>query len=150
MPTRGGQVGNGQILLDVAVRLPARRGDAEPTSHVFMGLLDTGATRTMVSRKVVDDLGAPPCGVGSFVPATGKPQSAKVYLLDLAIPVVAALAPTEDPVDAVDVTVYVRGLANVPVQELPLAFPDFDVLLGMDLITQFHITLCQGVYMLSN
>lgn len=149
MPTCGGEVVNGQILLDVAVRLPTRSGDVEPPSHAYKGLLDTGATRTMVSPKVISDLNAPPCGVSSFVPATGRPKRAKVYLLDLAIPVVAGIAPTGDDT-TVDVTVYVRGLANVPVQALPRAFPDFDVLLGMDLISQFHITLCHGIYMLSN
>jgi len=35
-------------------------------------------------------------------------------------------------------------------QALPRASPDFDVLWGMDIITQFHNTLCQGIYMLSN
>lgn len=150
MPTRGGDVVNGQILLDVAVRLPTRRDQFEPPSHVFMGLLDTGATRTMVSRRVIKDLNASPCGVSAFVPATGRPRRSKVYLLDLAIPVVADVVPTGDDADTVDVTVYVRGLANVPVQVLPRAFPDFDVLLGMDLISQFHITLCNGIYMLSN
>ena len=150
MPTRGGQVSNGKILLEVAVRLPIRSDDVEPPPHLFMGLLDTGATRTMVSRKIIKTLNASPCGVSAFVPATGKPKRAKVYLLDLAIPVVAGVAPTEDDTNTVDVSFYVRGLTNVPVLVLPGAFPDFDVLLGMDLISQFHITLCHGIYMLSN
>ncbi len=33
---------------------------------------------------------------------------------------------------------------------LPFTPPDFDVLLGMDLLTQFHITMYDGTFIFSN
>ena len=56
----------------------------------------------------------------------------------------------EDDADTVNVELYARGLRNVTVLGLPRTFDDFDVLLGMDLISQFHITMFQDLYMLSN
>ena len=151
MPTLGGRLDNGQIIFGVAVQLPTRPDDEdEPMPQMFRGLLDTGAQRTMVSRHVVDALGASPCGTAEFMLATGQPERTDVYLLDLAIPVVTDVVPVDDDMGTLDVSMYVRGLANVPVRALPRAFSNFDVLLGMDLLSQFHITICHGLYMLSN
>ena len=72
------------------------------------------------------------------------------YRLDLAIPIVAGVTQMEDDADTVNVELYARGLRNVTVLGLPRTFEDFDVLLGMDLISQFHITMFQDLYMLSN
>ena len=161
MPTSVGQIVNNQILLPVHIRLPVRPGDPDPLDagsldsdlavpQAFTGLLDTGATRTMVSPAVIEALDAYPCGIGSFTPATGMAEPTGEYRLDLAIPIVAGVTPTEDDANTLNVEFYARGLRDVTVLGLPCAFDDFDVLLGMDLISQFHITMFQDLYMLSN
>lgn len=158
MPAFGGEVVNGQILLDVHVRLPVRPSDpdsidlggAEMEPMTFQGLLDTGATRTMVSQNVIDALDARPCGVDAFVPATGEPEPTAAYRVDLAIPIVAGVSLPADDADAPNYEIYASGLRNLTVLALPRAFDNFDVLLGMDLILQFHITMWRGLYILGN
>ena len=105
MPTSVGQIVNNQILLPVHIRLPVHPGDPDPLDagsldsdlavpQAFTGLLDTGATRTMVSPTVIEALDAYPSGIGSFTPATGMAEPTGEYRLDLAIPIVAGVTPT--------------------------------------------------------
>ena len=161
MPTYIGQIVNNQILLTVHIRLPVHPGDPDPLDvgsldsdlevpQQFTGLLDTGATRTMVSPTVIETLDAYPCGIGAFTSATGMAEPTDEYRLDLAIPIVAGVTRTEDDDNTLNVEFYARGLRNVTVLGLPRAFDDFDVLLGMDIISQFHITIFQDLFMLSN
>ena len=151
MPTFGGEIEDRRVLLNVTVKLPLPpESNESPDIRGFTGLFDTGATRTMVSQNVIDEVGAPPCGRAYFVSASGNQTLTTTHLLDLSIPVVTDMAPVPQDNDLTEVTVFASGRRNVPVLLLPRPLDGFDVVLGMDLIALFHTTICMGNFMLSN
>lgn len=141
MPTVVVQVSNERVLLRVAVAVPSERGDSD--SHEFGALVDTGAQCTMVSRRVVDRIDAAQIGVRQFMPASGQPQSTPVYELSVAVAI------SEMGADGSPTFTFARG-GTVPVLLLPFDPPDYDVLLGMDILANYHITMCSGLFVLSN
>lgn len=133
MPTFHRRVENNTIIIGVEVAIaegqPGRRVGAK---------VDTGATVTSVTGRLVDTLGAVPVGTGSFTPANGIPQEADIYGLHVAVPV------GTEPV-------FLVG-GHLTVVELPAEYQpaDHDVLLGMDLLQRFHITMWSGNFIMSN
>lgn len=151
MPTFAGPIENRRVLLHINVKLPQPPGSSDPpTIHAFVGLFDTGATRTMVSQTVVDEVGAPACGVADFGSASGEVTRTTVHLLDLSIPVTTGVAAVPEHAEVAEVTVYASGLSNVPVLLLPKPLHEIDIVLGMDLIACYHTTICMGNFILSN
>ena len=151
MPTFGREIQNRQILINVTVKLPQPPESTESGNiHGYTALFDTGATRTMVSQNVIDEVGAPPCGRDRFGSASGDLTLTTVHLLDLSIPVVTNVAEVPQNENLAEVTVFASGHRNVPVLRLPRPIGDIDVVLGMDLIASYHTTICMGNFMLSN
>lgn len=105
-----------------------------------MALVDTGATHTGITNKVVRTLGTPATiGRGQYGTASGEVVEADIYGLHVAVPV--SRQPGE--------TLFVSGGA-LSVSEMPHQPTNYDLLLGMDLLKRFHITMWDGVFIMSN
>ena len=85
MPTVVAQVANKRVLLPAVVAIPTESGHSEPRK--FEALAGTGSPCTMVSRRVVDQIGAGQIGVRQFMPASGVPQTTALYELSIAVPI---------------------------------------------------------------
>lgn len=134
MPTVTVEISSERVLLRVSVALPAAGGGTP--SREYQALVDTGAQCTMVSRRVVDQVGATQVGVLPFLSANGQSQMTAVYELFVGV-----------VIEARHLT-FSKG-ETVPVLLLPFDPPDYDVLLGMDVLTGYHITMWDGAFVLS-
>ncbi len=135
MPTFVKRVENNTIHIQVEVALAERQ-----PSQRFVARVDTGATATAVTSKVVQRLGSPDSiGRNRYGTAGREIVEANVYGLHVAVPV-----STES-----GETIFVRGGA-LTVFELPHQPSDYDVLLGMDFLKRFHITMWDGNFIMSN
>ncbi len=76
------------------------------------------------------------------MPASGEPVHTNLLGLHLSIPV-------DTPTDAGDLHTFAVG-GPIVVMELPYQPPDFDVLLGMDVLVDLHITMHGGSFIMSN
>ncbi len=139
MPTFVKSVENNRVLIQVATAVEA---DGSELDHRFMALVDTGAMITAVTSRLAAQIGAAPVGRRSFVPASGDPIETNLFGLHLAIPVDASTGEG-------DVHTFASG-GPLVVMELPYQPPDYDVLLGMDVLAKFHITMHGGVFIMSN
>ena len=133
MPTFHKRVENNTIIIGVEVAI----AEGQPGRR-FGAKVDTGATVTGITGGLVNTIGAEPVGTGSFTPANGIPEEANIYGLHVAVPV------DTEPV-------FLVG-GHLTVVELPEEYQpdDHDVLLGMDLLQQFHITMWNGNFIMSN
>lgn len=135
MPTFVKRVENNTIHIQVAIAL----AEGQP-SHRFVAKVDTGATATAVTNKVVQTLGSPDAiGISKYGTAGSEIVEANVYGLHVAVPV-----STES-----GETIFVRG-GTLAVFELPHQPTGYDVLLGMDFLKRFHITMWGGNFIMSN
>lgn len=96
----------------------------------YRALIDTGATDTCISPKVVEQLRLEPTGRGEMTSASGK-SSRKKYLFTLGIPFARQVDPVTKQVrEAVGPSLSVEGW------EFHMEEPSkFDVLLGMNVIS---------------
>lgn len=131
MPSFHQQVVNNQIIVG------ARVGLAIPAEHHFNALVDTGATRTMITRTAAVAIGAQPVARDNFVPASGQLTPTDVYALCVGVPVG----------DGAGNEFVASG--TLFVLELPFHPDGWDILLGMDVLTRHHITLYHGEFMMS-
>ena len=138
MPTFTKQVENNRVLIQVAAGV----SDSDMV-HRFMALVDTGAQevsrdeqgrckdRSRIHRPRLDSSrqrhpgGNQPIRTSSCDPCQCTPRTTDAH------------------------TLYVAGRPLV-VFELPYQPPDYDVLLGMDVLSLFHITMYSGMFVMSN
>lgn len=103
-------------------------------------LVDTGAQISLVSPKVISDVMAIPIGVGAYTAANGQTQEADEYLLGIDIPIQLGD----------DESTYARGM-TLRVLEVPALHQEgYEVILGMDCLGLFHITMWNNTFVLSN
>ena len=86
MPTFHGAINDKQIVFYAAISI------GSPTSHrtepvSYKALLDTGAQCTLISKKVVDEIGLTSIGSAWITPATGKPIPTEKYRVRVDIPI---------------------------------------------------------------
>jgi len=143
VPTFTVPVEDNRILLTVAVAIPEAR---VPERRTCRALVDTGAQCSMVSASVVEALQVASTGISGFMAANGQTQRTPVFDLHIAVPV-AVTATAAD--GSTSQTVFAGG-RTLEVLQLPFDPADFEVLLGMDLLTEFHITMYNGTLILSN
>lgn len=95
-------------------------GTVHPKVERFIGLWDTGATGSVISQNVIDKLGLKPTGKATSYHAGGS-SIVDTYLVNILLP-------------------NSTGFHSVRVTHLVLK--DFDILIGMDIITKgdFSIT----------
>ena len=98
---------------------------ARPPAKQYNGIWDTGATGSVITRKVADECGLKPFKMTQVHTAAGQATS-PVYLINMVLP-------------------NKVGIANVSVTEGIIA-GDVEVLIGMDIISKgdFAITNHQG------
>lgn len=111
--------------VDIAVAFDPAKTNPHPQTKQYKALWDTGATGTVVTKKIVDDLGLKQIGVVKVFHANGD-SLRPVYLINIMLPHNVGF-------------IYVR----VTLGELT----GFDVLIGMDIISQgdFVITNTNGL-----
>ena len=146
MPTFTGQVKDRQIIFYVAVAIQATPSIPSPKHKVYLALFDTGAQVTVISPKVVSEIGLQPVQPAEIVPASGVPIQTQGYKVRIDIPIGTGQAL---PGGKVEQTLDYRGL-DLDVAELPYQPNDYDVILGMDFISAFHVTMNGDMYILSS
>ncbi len=138
MPSFSQRVVDNQIIIFVDVS----RGSEEPAIQ-FRGLLDTGAQLTAVSPKVVQNLSLVPIRATTLTVASGASITTHQYRARVDIPIDYNQSyPSESGR-------FLMG-KQLSVARLPYQPEDYDVLLGMDLIGTFHMTIYQNWIILSN
>lgn len=143
MATFVGQMKDNQILLITWITVPGAKA-AKPMP--YQALLDTGAQGTMISKKVVEGVGLHAVGHKQIIPVTGDPFDTEKYRIRLDIPISSKITM---PDGKIGVQPTLRGM-DMEVARLPYEPSNHDVLLGMDLLSGFHLTLYGGNFILSN
>lgn len=143
MATFIGEITDNQIILITWISAPGTP-TVQPIS--YRGLLDTGAQGTMISRKVVDEVSLQASGHRRITPVTGDPFIADKYRIRLDIPIDSQV---KMPDGSVGVQPILRG-KDIEVALLPYEPNNHDVLLGMDLLSGFHLTIYGSIFILSN
>lgn len=121
------------VMFNVAVLPPSAGSEGltlvAQTIQMFAALVDTGASVTCVSDKVVERVGLQPKGRATMISASER-KDVNTYLFSLAIPV--GIRP--DPKGT-----FSGNMVAFPLLQGMAFHSDdgaFDVLLGMDIITQ--------------
>lgn len=136
MPSFIGRINGGRILLNVFVG-PA---GTPPTSGV-VALVDTGATISGVTPGLVERRGLANTGEWMRLGGVHGSQDVAAYEVALGLPI------SDHPGEPA----FIRGHTSVKVAELALPEPSgFEVLLGMDFLNPFHLTVYREVFILSN
>ena len=144
MPTFRGRVENREIRLFVAISIgspPSAR--TEPKS--YPAILDTGAQGTMISQKVVDEGKLSSIGFTDIIPVSGDPIQTEKYRVRVDIPIGDQL---ETPGGGAGPWLNLRG-KEIEVSLLPFQPENFDVLLGMDFLSEVHFTMYKDEFILS-
>lgn len=142
MGTFVGNIKDHQIILVGAVSQP------HPTSSTpipFDALLDTGAQATLITEKVVKDVGLVSIGTGRIIPVSGKVIETNKYRIRLDIPIGDEIVL---PSGQRRMEPVLRGM-ELDVSQLPYQPQNHDILLGMDFINACHLTVHGGNYILS-
>lgn len=126
--------------MDVHVSKPQLEQEKNDVA-MFRALVDTGATITSISQKVVDTLSLIPDGWKYVTGVHGSSQN-PTYTVALSVPI-------SELVDGGDELTFSRG-RNLDAALLAFQPSEFDVLLGMDLLEGFHLTIFREHFILSN
>ena len=140
MPSFSQAITDGRIIILVAVS----QGPGQP-SLVYRALLDTGAMVTAIAPKVVQDLQFLPTGQLTLSVASGHSVDTFQYHARVDIPIQydEAAAPARGTGR------FLMG-NQLLVAGLPYQPDDYDVILGMDFIGMFHITMYNHSIIMSN
>jgi hypothetical protein len=113
------------VDVEISEAFDASSGSPQPTTNKYYGVWDTGASRTVISSKVVGDLGLKPTGKAITHTANGTTE-ASTYFINIVLP-------------------NKSGISGLRVTEGKLP-SGVDVLVGMDIIStgDFSITNTEG------
>ena len=131
-----------EILVErarIVVRLAVSEASHGCEEHVE-GLLDTGATRSFISSELVTKLGVVPSGTADVTTLDMASQQRPTYPVQVRVPTPQfATAPAEDHfrarIEAVGSEHHFEGRHSTT---------PCDVLLGMDLISQWRVEISDG------
>jgi hypothetical protein len=138
VPSFEQQIVNNRIVIFVDVS----RGTGQPALQ-YHALLDTGAEVTAVSPKVVQNLNLLPIRATTLTVASGALVTTLEYRARVDIPITHNVAGSPEPSQFLyGKDLFVVGLPFQPI--------DYDVILGMDLIGFFHITIFGNRIIISN
>ena len=152
MPTFIGEIVNRQIIFNALISVPKSQGVQQGTAanvasyKTYKALLDTGAQRTMISQKVVSEVGLQGIGHQNIIPVSGSPIRTRKFRVRLDIPIDNV---TQLPNGNVQLNRSLRG-KDMEVALLPYLPRNYDILLGMDLISEFHLTIHLNNFIMSN
>lgn len=145
MPSFKKSVRNRQCIMVVWVFNPDNLPDANSSveymneNHVFRALVDTGATKTCVSKRVVDKLGLDAKGKQMMNSASDLAE-VNEYRIHLTIPTKDSEYPTE---------IKTEHWINRSVMELLNPSGGYDILLGMDILERCNLFIARGDFFLS-
>ncbi len=139
MPTFQQPVRDNQIVILVDVT----RDSISPDYRQYNALVDTGATSTLVSPKVIADLNLVAIRPASLAVASGQTVRTFVYNAGVYIPI------SHDVVGSPNPGQFLFG-KDLPVLGLPYRPQDYDIILGMDIIGILHITIYNNIVTISN
>ena len=145
MATFQGIVQDGRILLKVGIGKAASSLSHNQNLLPFDALVDTGATVTGVSPKVVDRLDLQPHTWGEVQGISG-PAEVDVCRVNIQLPISEGVVEE----DQVSVFTTTRGNEAMDVSVLDLGPHGPDVLLGMDFLRDFHLTIYRDLFIISN
>lgn len=145
MATFTGRVVKNQIILIVWVTVSGNAHDQESVK-AYNALLDTGAQRTMISKKTVDKVGLSSIGHMFITPVSGDPIKVEKYRVRIDIPITNTVVLPGGKVGRQNT---LRGM-DMEVGSLPYQPNNHDVLLGMDFLSAFHFTMYADNFILSN
>lgn len=143
MPSFAGKIEQSRLLINVIVSIPNANGDEDPlpsSPMPFRALLDTGATISCVSQKVVDALKLIPDG---WKPITGVHGTKNTPTLSVAMHIPISEIGADGQV------IHLRGSGKMGVTLLDFQPEDFDVIIGMDLLQECHMSMSNGMFFLS-
>ena len=143
MATYSSNALNNQIIIIVDISIPGL--ETIPPIRVN-SLFDTGAQRTAVSPHLIESLGLKNIGMDFFLTAGGDVIETLKYHVRVEIPIVS-------DVERRDGTTHLELLSSgkgLTAFGLPYQPSGYDVLLGMDFISHFHITMWNNQFILSN
>ena len=143
MPTFIGEIKNNQIILISAISIS---GNDKPIPKPYKSLLDTGAQGTLISEKIVREIGLSAIGHAEILPVNGDPITTKKYRIRIDIPISSNVM---SPSGGVGIETVLRG-KDMDVALLPYQPINHDVLLGMDFLSAFHLTMYGKYFILSN
>lgn len=128
--------------MNVNVSKPSLDDNDQKDVETFRALLDTGASISSISQKVVDTLALLPDGWTSVTGIHGSEET-PTYTISLHVPI-------SELVDGGKAALTFSRGRNLDVALLAFQPDDFDVLLGMDILTGFHLTIFGEHFILSN
>ena len=145
MPVLKGTLINNEIIFFARVGI-AGSLRSEANTKLFLALLDTGASRTMISEKVVNEVGLVSDKYMSVTPVSGESITVKKYKIGIDIPIVenVALPGGNSTKQAI-----LKG-KNMEVGLLPYIPTNHDILLGMDFLYGFHFTVYEDMFIFSS
>ena len=138
MPSLVVPVEDNNIIIPAMVELPHDyTEESVPEPIICTALVDTGAQGTMVSRRIADQLSPPVIGYGTVEGVTG-PAESPIHELRIVIPTEVEETGLDGEVsegiyfywDVLRVMVLTHEIGE-----------GIDILLGMDMLTGFHITM---------
>ena len=139
MPSFMIDIKNNQAFLLVDIGHPKNKQQTNNQEQkTYRALFDTGAQKTLISPKIVDDLGFVAIGQASLGTAAGDVKETTEHRINIAIPVRLGN----------DAILGVGRDLNVMLS--PYQPKDFDVLLGMDVLVGYHITMFANQIVVSN
>ena len=145
MPTFSGRIVDRQIIFLVWVSIQGKN-EGPKNLRSYSALLDTGAQGTMISEKVVTEVGLEADGFRSIIPVTGDPVRRPKYRIQLTIPITTQVS---SPDGKNQKRTFQSG-KTIEVALLPYTPTNHDVLLGMDFLMSFHFTMYNDQFILSN
>ena len=142
MPALIADITDDKIIVTSAVSAADHQ---ETLKNKYRSLLDTGSQATMISQKIVDNLGLSVTGERHILPVSGEIILTDRYRVRLDIPL---QIPRTMPDGTVRQKDDFRG-ATLNVLLFPYQPEDYDIILGMDFLTPFHMTVAAGKLIMS-
>ena len=142
MATFGKPIENRQVLIKAVASVPL---SGRP-GCVADSLIDTGAQCTMITRRIIEILKAEKVGMRTFVGVNGLETESDVFVLRIDLPI-AQDAVQED--GSVESAIHSVGM-DLEVMTIPYEPWNFGIILGMDCLETFHITMWGGMFVISN
>lgn len=138
MPSFMSNISGRQILLNVLVGPPGTPGD---DTEAVVALVDTGATISGVVPQLVERLGLENTGEWITLGGAHGTKDVATYEISLGLPI------SDHP----GAPAFIRGDTSIRVAELDLSGSSgFEVVLGMDFLQPFHLTVHRDTFILSN
>lgn len=143
MPTYCGSIKKRQLLLDVIVSNPKTN-----KTRPYRALLDTGATISSISPKVLKELELSSDG---WMPVEGVHGEKELPTCSVGLHVpITELSQGQQQPGQQELTTTSRGYSRMKVTIMGKKANTFDVLVGMDLLEDFHLTVYKNQFILSN